>query len=116
MNPVIMAPQILLLDRGPADGTLLSLQCYSSIRLKPPKNLSASMRHFSRLRMYLAGSAAAILEVDDIDYVLGIVPILCCQGFGQTPVGIVGPALAATLFPYHCSCSLRWKGSSAGRR
>jgi hypothetical protein len=26
MNSVIMAPQILLLDRGPADGTLLSFQ------------------------------------------------------------------------------------------
>src|SRR5207244_8200713 len=96
MNAVIMATQLLLLDRGPADGTLLSLQCYNSIRLKPPKNLSASIWHFSSIHMYLAASAAAILEVGDIDDLLGIVPVLHYQGFGQILVGIVGLALAAT--------------------
>ena len=46
--------------------------------------------------MYLAASAAAILEVGGIDDLLGIVPVLHYQGFGQILVGIVGLALAAT--------------------
>src|SRR6266487_5357755 len=37
MNSVIMAPQILLLDRGPTDGALLGHQCYPRFGLSPQK-------------------------------------------------------------------------------
>src|SRR5438132_8087332 len=89
MNPIIMTPKILSLDRGPADGTPLSFQCYSSNRLLPPKNLSASNWHFSRLHLHLAaGSPAAISEVDDLDDLLGILPIFHYQRFGQSLVSV----------------------------
>src|SRR6267143_1690443 len=41
MNSVIMALQILLLDRGPADGTPLGLQCYHQLGFKCLLNILA---------------------------------------------------------------------------
>jgi len=53
--------QILFLDRGPANGTFLALQCYPRLGVEPLKNISPMSVRFFVARIPFAIAASLIL-------------------------------------------------------